>query len=60
MPNLRPRGWFIWAAILSLFLDQVTKVLRAMPKHELKLVPKQSIYSASVREAARRLLVGTR
>lgn len=37
---------------------QVIKVLRAMPRHELKLAPKQSIYSASVREAARRLAAG--
>ena len=38
--------------------DQVVKVLRAMPKHELKLAPKQSIYGPAVREAARRLLKG--
>lgn len=38
--------------------DQVVKVLRAMPRHELKLAPKQSIYSAAVREAARRLTAG--
>lgn len=37
--------------------DQVVKVLRAMPIHELKLAPKQSIYSAAVREAARKLAV---
>ncbi len=36
--------------------DQVVRVLRAMPKHELKLAPKQSIYGPTVREAARRLL----
>ena len=38
--------------------EQVVKVLRAMPRHELKLAPKQSIYSAAVREAARRLTAG--
>lgn len=36
---------------------QIGKVLRAMPKHELKLAPKQSIYGSAVREAARKLLV---
>jgi hypothetical protein len=36
--------------------EQVVKVLRAMPKHELKLAPKQSIYGPAVREAARRLV----
>ena len=35
--------------------NQIAKVLRAMPRHELKLVPKQSIYSPAVREAARRI-----
>lgn len=35
--------------------DQIVKVLRAMPRHELKLAPKQSIYSAAVREVARKL-----
>ena len=34
---------------------QVDRVLRAMPGHELKLVPKQSIYGPAVREAARKL-----
>jgi len=38
--------------------DQIVKVLRAMPRHELKLAPKQSIYSSAVREAARRLTAG--
>ena len=38
--------------------EQVVKVLRAMPRHELKLAPKQSIYSSAVREAARRLTAG--
>lgn len=36
--------------------DHIVKVLRAMPKHELKLVTKQSIYGSTVREAARKLL----
>ena len=34
----------------------IEKVLRATPKHELKLMPKQTAYSAQVREAARRML----
>ena len=38
--------------------DLVAKVLRAMPKHELKLVEKQSIYSSVVREMAKKLSVG--
>jgi len=36
--------------------DSITKVLRAMPFGELKLVPRQTVYSAQVREAARRIL----
>ena len=36
--------------------DAVTKVLRAMPKGELALVPKQTTYSAQIREAARKIL----
>ena len=32
------------------------KLLRSLSKHELKLVPKQTSYPASVREAARKLL----
>jgi hypothetical protein len=36
--------------------DAVAKVLRAMPRGELALVPKQTTYSAPIREAARRLL----
>jgi hypothetical protein len=35
--------------------EQVVKVLRAMPRAELKLVPRQSIYGSTVREAARKL-----
>ena len=34
---------------------QVERILRAMPTHELKLVPKQSIYGPQVRDAARKL-----
>jgi hypothetical protein len=36
--------------------DAATKVLRAMPRGELALVPKQTNYSAQIREAARRIL----
>ena len=36
--------------------EQIARVLRAMPKHELKLAPKQSIYPTTVRETARKLL----
>ncbi len=35
--------------------EQVIRVLRAMPAHELKLVPKQSIYNSTVRELARKM-----
>jgi len=38
--------------------SQVEKVLRSMPAHELKIVCKQSIYSPTVRDAARKLSVG--
>ena len=38
--------------------DLLLKVLRSMPKHELKLVEKQSIYSSVVREMAKKLSVG--
>ena len=36
--------------------EQVTRVLRFMPAAELKLVPKQSIYSGTVREIARKII----
>ncbi len=36
--------------------DAIPKVLRAMPFGELKLVPKQTAYSAQIRDAARKLL----
>ena len=37
-------------------VDQVQRILRLMPKHELKLAPMQSAYSHAVRDAARRML----
>jgi hypothetical protein len=37
-------------------VDQIQKILRLMPKHELKLAPMQSAYSFAVRDAARRML----
>jgi hypothetical protein len=37
-------------------LDLAGKVLRAVPRHELRLIPQQTAYSSMVREAARRLL----
>jgi hypothetical protein len=40
--------------------ERIVQVLRAMPKAELKLVQKQSIYNPTVREAARKLAVGAR
>jgi Tfp pilus assembly protein PilZ len=36
--------------------EAIKRVLRAIPRHELKLVPRQTAYSAAVRDAARRLL----
>jgi hypothetical protein len=36
--------------------DLITKILRATPKAELKLVPKQTAYPALVRQAAKRML----
>ena len=46
-------------ALLSnprLSVDMIPRVLRLMPKHELKLVPTQTVYSMAVRDQARRLL----
>lgn len=46
-------------ALLSnprLGVDQITKVLRLMPKHELKLATMQTAYPMSVRDTARRLI----
>jgi hypothetical protein len=36
--------------------DQITKVLRLMPKHELKLAAMQTVYPMAVRDVARRIL----
>jgi len=36
--------------------DQAQRVLRLLPKHELKLAPAQTAYPHAVREAARRIL----
>jgi len=36
--------------------EMMLKVLRATPRHELKLIPKQPGYSAAIKAAARRLL----
>ena len=46
-------------ALLSngkLGVDQVMRVLRLLPKHELKLAATQTAYAHSVRDAAKRLL----
>jgi hypothetical protein len=37
----------------------IVKVLRAMPKHELRVVEKQSIYSSVVRELAKKMAAGS-
>jgi hypothetical protein len=36
--------------------DQIPRILRLLPKHELKILPNQTAYPAAVRDAARRLL----
>jgi hypothetical protein len=36
--------------------DQIPRILRLLPKHELKIVPNQTAYPAAVRDAARKLL----
>jgi hypothetical protein len=36
--------------------DVVPRILRLMPKHELKLVPTQTAYASGIREHARRML----
>jgi hypothetical protein len=49
-------------ALLSnprLGVDQITKVLRLMPKHELKLATMQTAYPMAVRDTARRLMKET-
>jgi hypothetical protein len=38
--------------------DQTLRILRLLPKRELKLVPMQTAYPAAVRDAARRVLSG--
>ena len=38
--------------------DQIPRILRMLPRHELKLVPMQTAYPAAVRDAARRVLTG--
>jgi hypothetical protein len=37
-------------------VDQITKILRLLPKHELKMAAMQSAYSFGVRDVAKRLL----
>jgi hypothetical protein len=56
-------GWLsagiVRRAVLSnprMTLQMVDKVLRSLPKSELKMVPKQTVYPAQVKEAAKRLL----
>jgi hypothetical protein len=41
---------------LRLGADQVPRILRLLPKHELRMVPAQSAYPSPVREAARRMI----
>ncbi len=36
--------------------DMIPRILRLMPKHELKLVPTQTVYAMAVRDQARRML----
>jgi hypothetical protein len=43
-------------ANLRLSVDLAARILRLLPKHELKLVPTQTAYPSGVRDAARRLL----
>jgi len=43
-------------ANLRLTVDMIPRVLRHLPKHELRLVPQQTAYPSPVRDAARRLL----
>jgi len=58
-------GWLASAQVRRALLtnrklsgDMVLKVLRATPRAELKLMPKQTAYPPTVREAAHRLLHG--
>lgn len=41
---------------LRLTADMIPRVLRLMPKHELRVVPAQTAYPAAVRDVARRML----
>jgi hypothetical protein len=43
-------------ANLRLTPDMITRVLKFLPKHELRLVPQQTAYPHPVRDAARRIL----
>jgi len=43
-------------ANLRLTADMIPRVLRLLPKHELRLVPQQTAYPGAVRDAARRML----
>ena len=36
--------------------DQIPRILRLLPKHELKILPNQTAYPAAVRDVARRML----
>ena len=44
-------------ANVRLGTDQIHKILRLLPKPELKLAPKQPAYSMAVRDAAKRMLL---
>lgn len=57
------RSWLsgsqVRRALLSnprLSREQATRVLAVLPRHELKLLPRQSAYPAQIRELARKLL----
>ena len=57
------RGWLsspqVRRALLSnrrLKSETILSVLRATPKNELRLVPKQTAYPTTVREAAQKLI----
>jgi hypothetical protein len=43
---------------LRLGAEMIPRVLRMLPKHELKLVPTQTAYPPAVRDLARKLLRG--
>jgi hypothetical protein len=49
----------VWRALLSnprLVADLIPRVLKCLPKDELRLVPVQTAYTLAVRDAARRML----